>query len=290
MKVNHIIIGAGRSGTTSLVEYLKQHPAVQFSSIKEVTYFSVNDHYQRGEEYLHSFYEPNDKPIVATSDTYLLMCKEGPKRMAEFNPDMKLTVILRDPSERAYSNYHFSVNNGHIDGSLGFMEAEAQEKEWIKNGSIVEQNNQCHFYGSLYHLHLSNWLKYFNRSQMFICTTRELKENPEGLMNRYIEFLGIEPVKVQPLGAKNTAAGVRNKSLNRFLVNRDHWLRRLIRKPLKSGLLRKIVLKSSVVDQIKMKNQQQMNYPPMTPEDKSFCETYFKEDLRKLKEDFDVSF
>lgn len=290
MKVNHIIIGAGRSGTTSLVEYLKQHPAVQFSSIKEVTYFSVDDHFSRGEEYLHSFYEPNDRPIVATSDTYLLMCKEAPKRIAEYNSEIKLTLILRDPSDRAYSNYHFSVNNGHVDKNLAFITSEVQEKEWLMNGSIIEQNNHCHFYGSLYYLHLCNWLKCFNRSQLFICTTRELNENPEALMNRYIEFLGLEKVQVKPLEAKNAAAGVRNKSLNRFLVNRDHWLRRLIRTPLKSGPLRKVVLKSSVVEQIKMKNQQQMSYPPMTPEEKSFCEAYFKEDLRKLKEDFDLSF
>ena len=48
MEINHIIIGAGRAGTTSLVAYLQQHPKVNFSTIKEVTYFSVLDHYNRG--------------------------------------------------------------------------------------------------------------------------------------------------------------------------------------------------------------------------------------------------
>ena len=103
MQLNHIIIGAGRSGTTSLVAYLKQHPEINFSAIKEVTYFSVEDHYKRGTEFLNSFFNKKDGKINATSDTYLLMDENAPKRIADYNSEIKITLILRDPSVRTLS-------------------------------------------------------------------------------------------------------------------------------------------------------------------------------------------
>lgn len=290
MKLNHIIIGAGRSGTTSLVAYLQQHPKINFSNIKEVTYFSVDDHYQRGEDFIHSFFKESEGSVVATSDTYLLMDKEAPKRIAAYNPNIKLTIILREPSARTYSNYNFSVNHGYIDKSISFVESEKLENAVLTNGDIITQNNHCNFYGSLYHQHISYWLQYFKREQLFICTTKQLKENPQQLMNAYFDFLKLEKQTVQPLDAQNKAAGVKNKSLNKFLVNRNHWLRKLISKPLQIYFLRKIVLNSKVVDTIKNKNKEEMVYQPMTEKELAFCENYFREDLKKLAADFNVEF
>ena len=288
MKLEHIIIGAGRSGTTSLVAYLQQHNAINFSKIKEVTYFSVLDHYQRGEQFLHDFFE-NDKGLFTTSDTYLLMDKDAPKRMFDYNPNMKIAVILREPSARTYSNYNFSVNHGYIASTVGFIASEQLETAYLES-DIIEQNNHCNFYGSLYHKHLKNWLTYFKKEQLFICTTDQLKANPELLMGNYFDFLGIEKIKITELVAQNAAAGVKNKTLNNFLVNRDHWLRKLIRKPLQIPFLRNLLLNSNVVDKVKNSNKEAFKYPSMTTEEKTFCENYFANDLQQLKRQFDIEF
>jgi hypothetical protein len=289
MKLNHIIIGAGRSGTTSLVAYLKQHPKVNFSNIKEVTYFSVNDHFQRGEQHLHSFFESPDG-LLTTSDTYLLQSKDAPKRMAEYNPKMKLTVILREPSARTYSNYHFSINHGYIDKSISLIESQKLEDAVLVNGDIIQQNNHCNFDGSLYAKHLNYWLQNFPKEQIFVCTTDELKNDPFSLMLNYFEFLGLEPIKIEKLEAQHKAAGVKNKSLNSFLVNRDHWLRSIVRAPLQFKPIRNLVLNSSVVDKIKEKNRSEMEYAPMSAEEKAFCHEYFKKDLAQLATDFGILF
>lgn len=288
MKLNHIIIGAGRSGTTSLVEYLKQHDAVNFSSIKEVTYFSLKDHFKRGEAYLHSFFK-NDKKINATSDTYLLMSKDAPARIAKYNPNIKIAVILREPSARTYSNYHFSVNHGYIDKSVSLIDSQKLEEYALKQ-DIVTQNNHANFNGSLYYLHLTQWLKYFKRNQLFICTTNQLKDNPKQLMSDYFNFLNIDNIEVKEIEAQHKAAGVKHKQLNKFLVNREHWLRKLISKPLQIGILRNVVLNSNVVDKIKDNNRQEMTYKAMTDNEKAFCEAFFKDDLKKLNDEFGVTF
>ncbi len=289
MKVEHIIIGAGRSGTTSLVAYLKQHAAINFSSIKEVTYFSVNDHYQRGPQYLHSFFDEKSG-LTATSDTYLLMDKDAPQRMAEYNPNMKLTIILREPSARTYSNYHFSLNHGYIDKSISLIESEQLEATVLKGNDIVAKNNHANFEGSMYHKHITNWMKYFKREQLFICTTSQLKENPQELMNAYFDFLGLDAFQISELEAQHKAAGVKNKALNNFLVNRNHLLRKLVRLPLQVSFLRKMVLNSSAIDKVKESNRSEMKYALMSSEEKAFCTNYFKDDLEKLKAEFGVSF
>jgi hypothetical protein len=288
MKLNHIIIGAGRSGTTSLVAYLKQHNSINFSKIKEVTYFSVLDHYKRGEQFLHDFFE-SDNGLLCTSDTYLLMDKDAPKRIYDYNPNIKIAVVLREPSARTYSNYNFSVNHGYIDANIGLIESEQLENKFLDK-EIIQQNNHCNFYGSLYAMHLNNWLKYFKREQLFICTTNQLKENPQKLMDKYFDFLGLEKNIITPLSAQNKAAGVKNKALNNFLVNREHWLRKLIRKPLQIPFLRNLVLNSNVVDKVKNNNKEELKYPPMTAKEKEFCASYFANDLQQLKNEFGVEF
>jgi len=290
MKLNHIIIGAGRSGTTSLVAYLQQHPKINFSTIKEVTYFSVKDHFKRGETFLHSFFKESEGKVNATSDTYLLMDEVAPKRIFDYNPDMKIAVILREPAARTFSNYQYSLNQGYIDKKIALMDSQKLEEKILTSDDIIEQNNHCNFHGSLYHLHLTNWLKTFKKEQFFICTTQQLKDNPQQLMDDYFQFSGLDKIEIQELGAQNKAASVKNKLLNQFLVNRDHWLRKLISKPLQISFLRKIVLNSNVVDTIKNKNKEEMVYQPMTEKELAFCENYFREDLKKLAADFNVEF
>ena len=290
MKLNHIIIGAGRSGTTSLVTYLKQHSKVNFSSIKEVTYFSVKDHYERGEDFLNSFFSNIKDALKATSDTYLLMDKDAPKRIAEYNPNIRITVILREPTARTLSNYNFSVNHGYINKSISLIESQKLEEAILNDGDIIKQNNHCNFYGSLYHEHINNWLKYFKRDQLFMCTTQDLKNNPQQLMDDYFTFLELDKINIEKVDAQNKAAGVKNKSLNKFLVNREHPVRKLISKPLQISFLRNIILNSNVVEKIKSRNKQEMVYKELSEEEKKFCDEYFKDDLQKLKSSFGIEF
>lgn len=285
--VDNIIIGAGRSGTTSLVEYLKQHPNINFSIIKEVSYFSVKDHFNRGEKYLQSFFE-DKKGLLSTSDTYLLMDKDAPARVKKYNPDIKLIVILREPAKRAFSNFQYSINNGHITEKISFIESEALELDYINIKDIVFQNNHCNFYGSLYHHHLTIWLNYFKKEQLFICTTNELNLQPKETLNKLFEFLGIDKFNIVPLAEKNKASGVKNKGLNNFLIDRDNWLRRLIRKPLQIGVVRNLIFKTGVVEKIKEVNRTEQVYREMTEEEMDFCQSYFEQDLAMLKKDFGI--
>jgi len=288
-KVNALIIGAGRSGTTSLFAYLEQHPEIACSITKEVHYFSVDDLYKRGESYLHSLFESNNKKIIATADTYLLMDAIAPQRIKLYNPDMKIIIMLREPVARAYSNFNYSVNFGHEKEGIGFLETIALEKERLQNLNIVDKNNQCHFYGSLYHQHISFWKKYFPMEQIIILQLSDLKNNPETLYHALCSKLGIkfQPFDKSAIGL-NAASGAKSKWLQQLLLNRDNPVRKVLSFMLRP--FRNLVIKSGFIDKIHAINKKKVAIKPLTMEEQATAAQYFQHDLKLLAQEFGIIF
>lgn len=288
-KINTIIIGAGRSGTTSVFAWMEQHPDIQFSITKEVHYFSLPDLYQRGEKYVHSLFDGPEKKIVATADTYLLMDHDAPARIKAYNPDMRIIVMLRDPVERAFSNYQYSVQFGHERSDIAFPDTIALEQERLTSNDIAEKNNLCHCYGSLYALHLSVWAQYFPKTQFFIGTLSQLKADPEALYKRLSDFLNIPYQAFSQQGAAfNAATGVKSKWLQQLLLNRNHPLRKALTLLIRP--FRNLIIKSGIIDKIYAMNRKQVILPKLTPEEKKIVSPYFETDLKKLQDDWHITF
>lgn len=286
-KVNTIIIGAGRSGTTSVFAWMEQHPDIQCSITKEVHYFSLTDLYQRGEKYFHSLFEGADKKVIATADTYLLMDHDAPARIRAYNPDMRIIVMLRDPVERAYSNYQYSVQFGHERADVQFADTIALEPERLKIPDIAARNNLCHCYGSLYALHLSVWAQHFHRSQFFIGTLNELRTDPAQLYTRLSAFLNIPYVPFSEQDkAFNTATGVKSKWLQQLLLNREHPLRRALTFFIRP--FRNLIIKSGIIDRIYALNKKQVQLPKLTPEERNSVSPYFEQDLKQLRDEWQI--
>ena len=158
------------------------------------------------------------------------------------------------------------------------------------NSDIILKNNLCHFEGSLYNKLLQNWLKHFDKSQIQLLRTSDLKNQPQKVMDELSDFLEIERFTIMPLEKQNEAKQVKSKSMQQFLLNRDHWLRKTVRVPLKVKFIKKIVLKSGVNDKLHDINKKDgEGYPLMTDEEREFCENYFKEDLVALKANFGIT-
>ena len=115
-----IIIGAQKSGTTSLYRFIVKHPAIAPATKKEVHYFSI--WYKFGELWYRShfptnlsrynFYKrTNQKLLSGEASPVYLFYPVVPGRMKELLPDVKLIVILRNPVDRAYSHYHHSLDS-----------------------------------------------------------------------------------------------------------------------------------------------------------------------------------
>lgn len=288
--VNAILIGAARSGTTSLAYYLERHKQVCFSSVKEVCYFSVKDLYRRGETFFHSFFTPqNNETVKVTSDTYLLIDKEAPTLIKNYNPAMKIIVILRHPVKRAYSSFYYAKNNGHDKSSIFFDDWLKNEADLIKNADIITKNNLGHFYAGLYYQHLKSWSEHFKPENMLILTTDSLKNNKEKVFARLCDFLEIEQQLPNENSHKNKASKPKNKSLHRFFIDRDMFLRKIIRNTVPQKLKNKVI-NSGIVEKMKRKNMEDTNYPPITEKQLNENCSFFEDDLQNLQKYFDITF
>lgn len=292
MRVNTLIIGAGRSGTTSISTYLEKHPEVCFSKIKEVHYFSIPDLYQRGENYYHSFFPHyNNQNIIASADTYLMMNYQAIKRIYNYNPDMKIVVMLRNPVDRAYSSYHYSVNYGYHKAYASFLQSVDAEKNIADEHDIVQRNNLGHFYAGLYHKHLSQWTKVFPQQQLYLFKTGDLKTNEPDFYKNLCHKLGINYVpksQILDIEKRNAHAKPRLKNLEQFLLNRENPIRKIIRKTT-PGFLKKWIIHSNIVDKIHDINRKKQAYELLNDHDREAAAGYFETDLHLLEKDFGLT-
>ena len=288
-KVDAIIIGVGRSGTTSLYEYLDKHPDVCFSNIKEIHYFSLADLYARGEDYYHSFYKSEKHQIKVGADTYLFIDKNAAERVKKYNPNIKIIVMLREQVSRAFSGYNYAVNNGYLKESISFTDSIENENLHIKNSDIIKQNNLCNLYQSKYYEHLTYWMKYFPKENFLILKTNELKTNTKVLLNKLSEFLNISEFTDIKWDIKaNKAAESKSKVLQQFLLNRNNPMRILLRKILPRKVKSKI-LHSKLPEKLSNLNRTETVYKAIKEEEHKFAEQLLKEDSELLKKEFNIS-
>ena len=287
LRVNTLIIGAGRSGTTSLSSLLEGHGEVCFSNIKEVHYFSIPELHLRGEGYYHAFFRRyKGEAVIASADTYLLMDHEAIRRVYAYNPKMKIIAILRDPVARAWSSYNYSVNYGHHGAYADFLDSPEIERNIRKETDIVRRNNMGHFYGGLYHEHLQRWSEVFPREQILLLKTDDLNEAPRELAAKLYAFLGLTPEESE-IKTANPAAVPRNLMLEKFLLDRDRLLRRFIRKSV-PRFIRNLVIGTGLVDRLHEANRKKKPNQPLSGEKEVKAREYFEKDLRLLKEEFQM--
>ncbi len=191
MKVNTFIVGAPKTGTTSLYYYLNQHTNVCMSSIKEPNFFSakeVNSLFYKSKivddinEY-HKLFSQNKKQIIGEASVSYLFFNEVPNRIYKYNPKAKIIILLRNPIERALSHYL-------MDFRLGFCSENFEDI--IAQPEIFPQYYQQYLELGNYFLQLKRYLNVFNENQLSIVFYDDLKSNSQKVMKHIFSFLEIE--------------------------------------------------------------------------------------------------
>jgi Sulfotransferase domain len=208
---NFIVIGPGKTGTTWLYDRLCEHPQVFLARhTKETVFFT--EFYERGLGWYEKFFAGSAGAVAAgeVSNTYFFS-PEAPARIARHLPHAKLIVLLRNPVERVLSLYLFRRRNGHISGSL--------EDAIAQDSALLSQN--------FYDEHLTRYLTFFPREQIFVGLFDDLREDPAKLMRSICSFLGLDAPATIPsadivLRASTPRHARSFHALKRFAV----WLRR----------------------------------------------------------------
>lgn len=287
--LDFLIIGTQKAGTTSLYEYLSEHPQVFVPEVKEIQYFVDDRFYEQGPEYLSAFYsKSNSDQTKGLAYVHMLPFTDCPKRVAEFNPKMKLIVMLRDPVKRAFSAYNFAMKNGWEDPNVSFSESLALEPARLK-GNYTERFELAYFYNGLYHQHLSYWKKHFDDDQFLIITDSDLKNERAETLRRVFSFLGVnESADINLHVEHNKAGGVKNAKLQKVLLDKEAGWKRKLGKVVPRSM--KVALRANVIKPMMEWNKTEAANRAITSAEIELIRPYFEEDLAALKRDLNISF
>jgi lipopolysaccharide transport system ATP-binding protein len=196
-----LIIGTAKGGTTSLFRYLEEHPDVATPVKKEISFFCT--HYHRGITWYRSHFpligEMNrmGKNITGEASPYYLSHPLAPERVQSLLPDVRLIVLLRNPVERAISNYKHIRRLGFEPESFENaikLESErtaGEEDKIISIKNYFSLNHQYHSYlnRGVYWKELERWFKYFPRKSFLIINSETFYHAPEESYRRVLDFL-----------------------------------------------------------------------------------------------------
>ena len=211
---NFIIIGSSKSGTWAIHNYLLQHPDVAYSA-RNIHFFEYA-YSNKISWYKSHFPTKLYKSLVESIHKRKCLMSEHtstylhhpliPQRVKDGIPDVKLIVSLRNPIDRAYSNYHMFVRIGTEKRT--FEDAVFSE---IKRIEIIKENDNFQIKNPNFANHvlfnylrhgtyvdkLENWLKFFRREQFCIVENKDLSKNPQQVLDKIFEFLNVPHFKLR---------------------------------------------------------------------------------------------
>ena len=277
-----LIVGAAKSGTTSLYHYLKNNPQIHMSAIKEPWFFSIAD---LDIEDIKSFpkyvtYTPKDYESLfisskdvkgEASPTYLYWYKPTIKNIKKYHPrwnKLKIIVILRNPAERAYSQY-LHIKRKTLE-KRAFYEVLKDIKKFEGKDTRKLEYYLDYFGPSRYVDSLRAYLKNFKNVKVYLY--EDLKEKPTELMKDLLRFLEM-PEEMKEVNEKYNVSKGDTSVL--YTIIRKKKLYKLIPSAIRKSKVYKTKVKPLLND-IYYKRKLNINFKRMN-------RIYFKEEIKELE-------
>lgn len=196
LRPSAVIIGAQKCGTTSLFKYLREHPRIRAPRTKESRYFDKR--WDRGLEwYARQF--PR-RSMFSSADTTLdaspasLLDPKSPQRAARTLPDATIIVLLRNPIDRAYSQYRHNIRRGRAVES--FEDEIAREPERLARAAEGRYINKDFFHASYltrghYARQIRAWLDHFDPSRTIILQSEAMFADPQRSLDAVTDRMGL---------------------------------------------------------------------------------------------------
>jgi len=197
--IDFMVIGAAKSGTTTLYELLCRHPEIYLPPQKELPFFSEDKLYAKGIDYFTNRVYKNAGEGVKTgkiTPQYMSgQLENNPEiiagRIREILPDVKLIAILRNPVERSFSFYKMSVRLGYEKRSYPDAINESLKPENLEHDRKHRSWTNTYVVGGEYGRILQYYYDRFDSNQILVLFTRDLKNDPERILGRILKFVGV---------------------------------------------------------------------------------------------------
>jgi hypothetical protein len=194
-QVSFLVSGAQKSGTTALDTYLREHPEICMAKHKEVHFFDREKYFMHpavNYRHYHSFFNPDHPGQIQgeTTPSYMYLYA-APRRIWEYNPGMKLIIILRNPIERAFSHWNMQRVRG-IE-KLNFMDALLAEENRRFSSRPLQNKRFSYLDRGFYSEQIRRFRAFFPANQILLLRNRTLRHSSGTVLKEIAEFLGIDP-------------------------------------------------------------------------------------------------
>ncbi len=198
MLPNFIVIGAMKGGTSSLYEYLRAHPQVFMSEKKELHFF-CEDQFQQGLDWYERWFDEagSARAVGEASTSYTMypLLPGVPERMSEVVPDAKLIYLIREPLARIRSTYVHGLAQDMEDRPIN--EAVLADPRYLDN--------------TRYAMQIDRYLGHFDREQLLVMKSEDLKREREQTLARILEFIGVDSTKMPDTIAQEANVGTQRQ-------------------------------------------------------------------------------
>ncbi|WP_246141455.1 sulfotransferase family protein [Hyella patelloides] len=285
---NFLIIGAAKSGTTSINAYLKQHPQIYMSPQKEPNFFafegeqldflgSIAEGYRQGiqtdlETYQRNFQAVSHEIAIGETSPSYLYIEKAAERIKYHLPQVKLIAIVRDPSERAYSNFLHHCRD-RLELYQDFETALEAEESRITNNWWWG----FHYVNvSRYFLQLKRYFEIFDRDQIKVYLYEDLQDNPLQLSQDIFQFLGVDSQFVPDMSAKYNTTGIPKYQTLDALIKEQNLIKTVYQFLIPTKLRKQITANLS--------QRNSLVKPTLTPELRQKLQNRLKEDILQLQD------
>ena len=277
-KIDLMIVGAQKAGTTSFKQYLGEHPLITTHGQMEFDYFVSDERYQAGFEasfdlyFRGNGYNPQQKLVAKSAALY--SSEKAIQRLYEHNPDCKLIYLVREPASRAYSSYAMERTNGGL------------QKEFDEIVKVLEEERyddlmyKIFIDLGLYARHLKNIYRYFPKSSVKIFLLEDMRLKAEALCSEAFAWIGVDDSFIPDCNKKyNQSFTAKSQHLSHaHLKLQSSSLNRIAKQILPSKLYNEVVLR--LREFIKSGKK----YEPMSHDTNAFLKSFFAPHNRELEE------
>jgi hypothetical protein len=218
-RLDFIIAGTQKGGTSALHYHLDQHPNITMAHSEEAHmidhprrhFFDDEERFAGKVDYdiLHERIRFKPRTIITGSCTPIYTYwRPAMERIRNYHPGIKLVILLRNPIDRAFS--HWNMYRERKQESLGFLEAIAEEKNRIREALPLQPRRTSYLDRGFYFEQMERVFRFFPREQVHVIKFEDFRKDTPAVVNRVFAFLGVTPLST-----------VKNREQNRIPYERE---------------------------------------------------------------------
>ena len=222
------LVGAPKCGTTSMYDYLNQHPKICMSKPKEPDYFGKDlrklesiRQYSSSDDYLQKcFSHCSSGDIIGEASAIYLYSKTAAREIKEFSPNAKIVIMLRNPVEACHSLHSQKLFGGTEEVSdfgkaLELIDSRLNGGKLPKYTNIVETFDYIGMYK--YYEQVKRYIDVFDKESVHIILFDDLKSDVKSVYLDLLDFLGVNDHFLPDFKPKNTSKSNKSRWINYHL-------------------------------------------------------------------------